>query len=102
MAQPHRIRRFTLLSVCAMSLVAFRVNQQANKRIVTSGWGNAANWAASAQSAGYTHDGSPHVGDVAWDPNAAGGLGHVAYVSGVTGIGSSATVSLEEYNWIVG
>ena len=56
------------------------------------GWGNAATWAGSAASAGYTVDGSPSAGSViVFQPGVLGasaGYGHVAMVEEVRGDGS--------------
>lgn len=56
------------------------------------GWGNAATWAGSAASAGYTVDGSPSAGSViVFQPGVLGAsadYGHVAMVEEVRGDGS--------------
>lgn len=56
------------------------------------GWGNAATWAGSAASAGYTVDGSPSAGSViVFQPGVLGasaGYGHVAMIEEVRGDGS--------------
>ena len=62
-----------------------------------SGKGNAVDWKDYAANAGFTVTSSPAVGDVAWwGSEVAGGYGHVAVVTGVSGDGSA---SVEEYNW---
>ena len=56
------------------------------------GWGNAATWAGSAASAGYTVDGSPSAGSViVFQPGVLGAsadYGHVAMVEEIRGDGS--------------
>ena len=47
-------------------------------------WGNARDWIASAQNAGYSTGSTPTVGSVAVWPEDGGGYGHVAYVTSVT------------------
>ena len=47
-------------------------------------WGNARDWIASAQNAGYSTGSTPTVGSVAVWPEDGGGYGHVAYVMSVT------------------
>lgn len=47
-------------------------------------WGNARDWIASAQNAGYSTGSAPTVGSVAVWPEDGGGYGHVAYVTSVT------------------
>ena len=47
-------------------------------------WGNARDWIASAQNAGYSTGSNPTVGSVAVWPEDGGGYGHVAYVTSVT------------------
>lgn len=58
-------------------------------RPVGSFWGNAATWAAYAQAAGFTVDGTPAVGAVMQN---GGGYGHVAIVEAVVP-GKSITIS---------
>lgn len=51
---------------------------------VGNNWGNARDWIASAQNAGYSTGSTPTVGSVAVWPEDGGGYGHVAYVTSVT------------------
>ncbi len=64
---------------------------------IPSNWGNATSWDSNATGPGhpYTNDSSPQVGDIAQWVNAAGGLGHVAYVWHVE---SNGTADLYDYN----
>ena len=52
---------------------------------VPANWGNAATWAAGARAAGWHVSSTPTVGAIAQTPYAAGGLGHVGIVVGVSG-----------------
>ena len=77
------------------SYVAQKVNQVFGKSV--SRWGNAASWASSAQSLGYSLDSvnAPQAGDIAvWGTEVGGGLGHVAYVASVNG----NVATFDEYN----
>lgn len=76
---------------------AWYVFEQRSQRGLGVGntWGNATNWAAGAQSAGYSVSNSPSVGAIMQAPaytNGAYGLGHVAIVESVNADGS-VTVS---------
>lgn len=51
----------------------------ASKRYVPTGWGNATNWKASAQRAGWTISKTPVDGAIGWVP------GHVVYAERVEG-----------------
>ena len=58
---------------------------------VGNNWGDAKNWASSAQSAGYAVNNTPSVGSIMQAPaytNGAYGQGHVAIVERVNGDGS--------------
>ena len=56
-------------------------------------WGNAITWAVRAKADGYLVDQTPTVGSIMQDPNAPGGLGHVAYVETVNSQTGSWTIS---------
>lgn len=64
---------------------------------IPSNWGNAADWASSAESDGYVVDQSPSAGSIMQTPNSAGGLGHVAFVESVD---SDGTWHISEMNVI--
>lgn len=64
----------------------------ASKRHVPSGWGNASNWKAAAQRAGWTVSTTPVAGAIGWTP------GHVVYVESVNG--NSVTISEQNYKWV--
>lgn len=59
-------------------------------------WGNARDWIASAQNAGYSTGSTPTVGSVAVWPEDGGGYGHVAYVTSVT---NSNSIQVMESNY---
>ena len=61
---------------------------------IGSTWGNANNWATSAQSAGYTVNHTPEKGSIL--QSSAGAYGHVAYVESV---GSDGSVTVSEMNY---
>lgn len=64
-----------------------------------TGLGNAADWEKSAGNAGLQVTHTPSVGDIAWwGSEVGGGDGHVAIVTAITGSGSTATVTISEYN----
>ena len=67
---------------------------------VPANWGNAATWAAGARAAGWHVSGTPSVGAIAQTPYAAGGLGHVGIVDGVSADGSQ--VLIRDMNGIAG
>src|SRR5215472_10471627 len=50
---------------------------------VPNDWGDAATWAVRALLAGYKVDHTPSYGAIMQTPDAAGGLGHVAFVESV-------------------
>ena len=50
---------------------------------IPKNWGNAIDWATSAKADGYNIDQQPSYGAIMQDPNAPGGLGHVAFVESV-------------------
>ncbi|MGT2785429.1 peptidoglycan hydrolase PcsB [Streptococcus merionis] len=59
-------------------------------------WGNAAQWPASAQAAGYSVGTTPVVGAVAVWPYDGGGYGHVAVV---TAVQSATNIQVSESNY---
>ena len=59
-------------------------------------WGNANQWIASAQAAGYSVGTTPVAGSVAVWPYDGGGYGHVAYVTSVT---SATAIQVMEANY---
>lgn len=59
-------------------------------------WGNAKDWIASAQAAGYSVGSTPSVGAVAVWPGDGGGYGHVAVV---TAVQSAANIQVSESNY---
>ncbi len=56
-------------------------------------WGNAITWAIRAKEDGYVVDHTPSFGAIMQDPNALGGLGHVAFVEKVNPFNGSWTIS---------
>ena len=56
-------------------------------------WGNAADWALHARLEGYKVDQTPSVGAIMQTADAAGGLGHVAYVTKVDPVTGSWSIS---------
>lgn len=82
------------------SFAAFRLSNT-NGFDLPIGYGNAITWGAIARANGYRVDMEPAVGSVAWfsaGVNGAGYMGHVAWVSEVTG----DRVTIEEYNYDAG
>lgn len=80
------------------SYVAEKISQEFNGLSI-AGWGNAADWATSAQNAGYSLDSSPEVGDIAvWGTKVGDGDGHVAYVAAVNDVGGTEVATFDEYN----
>lgn len=67
---------------------------------VPANWGNAATWAAGARASGWRVSSVPTVGAIAQTPYAAGGLGHVAIVDGVSSDGTK--VLIRDMNGIAG
>jgi len=63
-------------------------------RTLPTGWGNANNWGYAAEGAGYTVNGTPDIGSVAW--TTAGPFGHVAVVAAIQG--SNVIVSEMNYD----
>lgn len=57
----------------------FYLRQKINEPIPTN-WGNAISWASNAKKDGYVVNNTPSFGAIMQDPNAYGGLGHVAFV----------------------
>lgn len=62
-------------------------------RPIPNTWGNAITWAIRAQQDGYLVNHTPTVGSIMQDPNALGGLGHVAFVEKVNPINGDWTIS---------
>jgi surface antigen len=60
---------------------------------IPNNWGNAATWAVRALLAGYKVDHKPSYGAIMQTPDAAGGLGHVAFVESVNPKDGSWTFS---------
>ncbi len=56
-------------------------------------WGNAITWAKRATTDGYIVNHIPTYGAIMQDPNAPGGLGHVAFVESVNPLSGSWTIS---------
>ncbi len=56
-------------------------------------WGNAITWAERAAKDGYVVNHIPTVGSIMQDPNALGGLGHVAFVESINPVTGSWTIS---------
>ena len=56
-------------------------------------WGNAITWAQRAIKDGYLVDHTPSLDSIMQDPNALGGLGHVAFVEKVNNINGDWTIS---------
>lgn len=70
-------------------------------RPVGSFWGDAVTWAGFASSSGYAVNGTPAVGAVLQDPNAAPPYGHVAVVENVYGDGSIRVSEMNYVGWNV-
>ena len=60
-------------------------------------WGDARDWGAAARKAGYTVDGTPRPGSIAWwsDQGTGMSVGHVGYV---TDVYADGTITIESYN----
>lgn len=56
-------------------------------------WGNAITWATRAEADGYLVNQTPSYGAIMQDPNAPGGLGHVAFVTNVDSSTGQWTIS---------
>jgi surface antigen len=65
----------------------------ANQLPVPSNWGNANTWDNLAPRSGWHVSAAPRVGSIAQTDYAAGGLGHVAIVRGVSSDGSKVKIS---------
>jgi surface antigen len=79
-----------------VSYTAFMVAKEYG--ISTKGWGNAYQWIAAAENAGFTVDQTPSVGAIAIrdrDYSVAGDVGHAMYVTAVNG---SDSITVDEYN----
>jgi surface antigen len=68
------------------------LRQQAGDPI-PNGWGNAADWAASADADGYLVNHSPSAGAIMQISDVDNGLGHVAYVESVDSSSGGWTIS---------
>lgn len=65
------------------------------------GWGNADNFPGNAAAAGFHVSYTPHANSIVFFPsgvNGAGGVGHVAWVEGVSG----NTITVSQYNYNTG
>lgn len=71
---------------------AYALRLKAGDPIPTT-WGNAATWAPRALLDGYVVNHIPAVGAIMQTPDSAGGLGHVAYVTGVDQATGEWTIS---------
>ena len=60
---------------------------------IPNSWGNAITWAIRARQDGYIVDHIPSVDSIMQDPNALGGLGHVAFVEKVNQQNGDWTIS---------
>ena len=60
---------------------------------VPNTWGNAITWAVRAKADGYIVNHTPSVDSIMQNPNAPGGLGHVAFVESVNPINGDWTIS---------
>lgn len=56
-------------------------------------WGNAITWAQRAEQDGYLVDHTPSYSAIMQDPNAPGGLGHVAFVTNIDQTTGAWTIS---------
>lgn len=56
-------------------------------------WGNAISWAVNAEADGYEVNHTPSYSSIMQDPNAPGGLGHVAFVTAVNSNNGAWTIS---------
>ena len=62
-----------------VSLLRYKIHEP-----IPNNWGNAITWAQRASKVGYLVNNVPTPGSILQDPNALGGLGHVAFVLSVT------------------
>lgn len=76
-----------------VSYVAWRVGQE--RGYIPVNWGNAYDWVASGQAAGYTVSRSPRAGS-AGIITAGGSPGHIVWVESVNGDG---TLTVAQYNY---
>lgn len=76
-----------------VSYVAWRVGQE--RGYIPTNWGNAYDWVASGQSAGYTVSRTPRAGS-AGVITAGGSPGHIVWVESVNGDG---TLTVAQYNY---
>ncbi len=60
---------------------------------IPNNWGNAIDWAKNAIKAGYLVNHTPSFGAIMQNPDAYGGLGHVAFVEQVNQSNGSWTIS---------
>jgi surface antigen len=67
---------------------------------VPNNWGNASSWAYYAALSGWTVSSTPMVGAIAQTPYAAGGEGHVAFVTAVSADGSQ--IQYKDMNGLAG
>ncbi|MCG2520802.1 CHAP domain-containing protein [Staphylococcus epidermidis] len=65
-------------------------------------WGNASNWAYSANQAGFNVDHTPEVGAVFQSGPGQNGAGAYGHVGVVESINSNGSVTVSEMNWNVG
>lgn len=56
-------------------------------------WGNAITWAVRAAADNYLVNHTPSFGSIMQDPNAPGGLGHVAFVQSINPITGAWTIT---------
>ena len=79
------------------SFVAWRINKRLGVKFTNqykgTNWGNANTWDDAAKRTGVTVNSTPVPGAVA--QSNAGGYGHVAWVTAVSG----SSVTIEEYNY---
>ena len=62
-------------------------------------WGNASNWAYSANQAGFNVDHTPEVGAVFQNGSGQNGAGAYGHVGVVESINSNGSVTVSEMNW---
>ena len=71
-----------------VAILRAKINQP-----IPNTWGDALTWATRAKVDGYLVDQSPSYGAIMQDPNAPGGLGHVAFVEDVNSANGDWTIS---------
>jgi len=86
------IDKWRMYSRQCTSFAAFRLSG-VNGFELPGAYGNAGEWGYRARREGYRVDNTPAIGSIAW--SAAGGYGHVAWVSNVMG----DNIEIEEYNY---